>query len=41
MLYEVRTMEQLAGGALAQQRFLLLVFGVFAGLALLLACIGE
>jgi putative ABC transport system permease protein len=33
-------MEQLAGGALAQQRFLLLVFGVFAGLALLLACIG-
>ncbi len=40
VLYEVRTMEQLASGSLARQRFLLLLFGVFAGLALLLACIG-
>jgi predicted permease len=40
VLYEVRTMEQLAGGTLAQQRFLLLLGGIFAGLALLLACIG-
>jgi len=40
VLSEVRTMEQLAGGTLAQQRFLLLLFGIFAGLALLLACIG-
>ncbi len=40
VLYEVRTMEQLAGGTLARQRFLLLLFGIFAGLALLLACIG-
>jgi predicted permease len=40
VLYEVRTMEQLARGSLAQQRFLLLVGGIFAGLALLLACIG-
>lgn len=39
-LYEVRTMEQLVGDSLARQRFLLLLFGVFAGLALLLACIG-
>lgn len=39
-LYEVRTMEQLAGSSLSPQRFLLLVFGIFAGLALLLACIG-
>jgi putative ABC transport system permease protein len=39
-LYEVRTMEQLAGDSLARQRFLLLLFGMFAGLALLLACIG-
>jgi predicted permease len=39
-LYEVRTMEQLAAGSLAQQRFLLLLFAVFAGLALLLACTG-
>lgn len=40
VLYEVRTMEQLAAGTLARQRFLLLLFGIFAGLALLLACIG-
>ena len=40
VLYEVRTMEQLARGTLARQRFLLALFGIFAGLALLLACIG-
>jgi predicted permease len=40
VLYEVRTMEQLSKGSLAQQRFLLLLFGMFAGLALVLACIG-
>ncbi len=40
VLYEVRTMEQLANDSLARQRFLLLLFGIFAGLALLLACIG-
>ena len=40
VLYEVRTMEQLAKGTLARHRFLLLLFGVFASLALLLACIG-
>jgi predicted permease len=40
-LYEVRTMEQLASGTLARHRFLLLLFGIFAGLALLLACIGS
>ena len=40
VLYEVRTMEQLASASLARQRFLLLLFGVFAGLALLLASIG-
>jgi putative ABC transport system permease protein len=40
VLYEVRTMEQLARATLARQRFLLLLFGVFAGLALLLACVG-
>jgi ABC-type antimicrobial peptide transport system permease subunit len=39
-LYEVHTMEQLLSASLARQRFLLLLFGVFAGLALLLACIG-
>jgi len=40
VLYEVRTMEQLARATLDRHRFLLLLFGVFAGLALLLACIG-
>src|SRR5205823_6284234 len=39
-LYEHRTMEQLVSASLARQRFLLLLFGVFAGIALLLAAIG-
>jgi len=39
-LYEVRTMEQLVGASLARQRFLSLLFGIFAGLALVLASIG-
>jgi hypothetical protein len=40
VLYEIRTFDQLANNSLARQRFLLLLFGLFAGLALLLACIG-
>jgi predicted permease len=40
VLYEVRTMERLASDSLARERFLLLLFGIFGGLALLLACIG-
>jgi predicted permease len=39
-LYEPRTMEQLVSGSLARQRFLLFLFGIFAGIALLLASIG-
>jgi predicted permease len=39
-LYQINTMEQLVSDSLARQRFLLLLFGIFAGLALLLACIG-
>ena len=39
-LYEVRTMEQLAGATLARHRFLLFLFGVFAGIALILASTG-
>lgn len=39
-LYDIHTMEQLVSASIARQRFLLLLFGVFAGLALLLACIG-
>jgi ABC-type antimicrobial peptide transport system permease subunit len=33
-------MEQLIGASLARQRFLSFLFGIFAGIALLLACIG-
>lgn len=39
-LYEVRTMEQLASGSLALQRFLLWLFAIFSALALTLACLG-
>lgn len=40
VLYQVRTLEQLASATLGRQRFLLLLFAIFAGLALLLACVG-
>jgi putative ABC transport system permease protein len=40
MLYDTSTMDQLVAASLDSQRFLLLLFGIFAGLALLLACVG-
>ncbi len=40
VLYETHTMEQLASASLSRQRFLLVLFGVFAGFALLLGCVG-
>jgi len=40
VLYVAQTMEGLVSDSLARQRFLLLLFGIFAGLALLLACVG-
>jgi len=40
VLYQVRTLEELSDGTIAQQRFLLLLFAIFAGLALVLACVG-
>jgi predicted permease len=40
VLYAVHSMDELAGASIAQQRFLLLLFSIFGGLALLLACIG-
>ncbi len=40
VLYEVRTLEQLDAASLARQRFLMVLFGVFAALALLLASTG-
>jgi ABC-type antimicrobial peptide transport system permease subunit len=36
----VRTMSEVASGAIAQQRFSMMLFAIFAGLALLLAMIG-
>jgi predicted permease len=39
-LYDIRDMEQLIGASLARQRFLSFLFGIFAAVALLLACIG-
>jgi predicted permease len=40
VLYEVHTLEELNSASLARQRFLMLLFGTFAVLALLLASIG-
>ncbi|HEV2447981.1 MAG TPA: ABC transporter permease, partial [Candidatus Sulfopaludibacter sp.] len=40
VLYQVRTLEQLAAASLARQRFLMTLFGIFAALSLTLACIG-
>jgi predicted permease len=40
VIYEINTMEHLADDSLSRQRFLLLLFGGFALLALTLACIG-
>lgn len=40
VLYQVRTLEELSDGTISQQRFLVLLFTIFAGLALLLACVG-
>jgi hypothetical protein len=40
VLYEVRTLEQLARGTLARDRFLMVLFGIFSAIALLMACLG-
>ena len=40
VLYQVRTMDQLAASSVARQRWLMLLFGIFAALALVLACVG-
>jgi predicted permease len=39
-LYGVRTMEQLVSASLTRQRFLSVLFGIFSGLALVLASVG-
>lgn len=40
VLYDVHTLEELDAASLGRQRFLMLLFGMFATLALLLASIG-
>jgi predicted permease len=40
VLYEANTLEELDGASIARQRFLMFLFGAFASLAVLLACIG-
>lgn len=39
-LYDIRMMEERVADALAKQRFMLVLFGLFAGMAMLLAAIG-
>jgi predicted permease len=40
VLYQTQTMKELASTSLERQRFLLILFGAFAGFALILGCIG-
>ena len=40
VLYQINTMENLVNASVARQRFLMVLFGAFAALALLLACVG-
>jgi predicted permease len=40
VLYQVQTMEELVGASLARQRFLMMLFGSFSAVALVLACVG-
>ena len=40
VLYDIHTLEELNAASLARQRFLTLLFGMFAALALLLASLG-
>ena len=40
VLYVPQTLDALADSSIARERFLLVLFGVFAGVALLLACLG-
>jgi predicted permease len=40
IIYNVQTMEEVIAGSLAARRLSMILLGVFAGLALLLACVG-
>ena len=39
-IYDVQTMQQIISNSMSEQRFLMLLLGAFAGLALLLASVG-
>jgi putative ABC transport system permease protein len=39
-VYDMRTMEQVVSGSISKQRFNMTLFGVFAGVAMLLAAVG-
>jgi predicted permease len=39
-MYSIETMDNVVRASLDRQRFLLLLFGIFAGVAMLLACVG-
>jgi predicted permease len=40
VMYDIRTMDEIVSGSLAARRFAMVLLGVFAGLALVMACIG-
>jgi predicted permease len=39
-MYDIETMDNVVRASLDQQRFLLMLFGIFAGVAMVLACVG-
>jgi len=40
VMYEIRTMDEIVSDSLAARRFAMVLLGVFAGLALVMACVG-
>jgi ABC-type antimicrobial peptide transport system permease subunit len=40
VMYNIRTMDEIVSGSLAARRFAMALLGVFAGLALVMACVG-
>lgn len=40
VMYNIRTMDEIVSGSLAARRFSMVLLGVFAGLALVMACVG-
>jgi predicted permease len=40
VMYDVRTMDEIISGSLAARRFSMILLGIFAGLALVMSCVG-